>query len=68
MNPTPNMEMRKARFFKGLSQYDVAFKTGIPQSRLSLIERGYSNPKENERKKIAKVLGTQGIFSDNQGG
>ena len=50
------MTLREARFFKGLNQWDISVKTGIPQSKLSLIERGYIDPREDEKKKIAKVL------------
>ena len=51
------MTLREARFFKRLNQWDISVKTGIPQSKLSLIERGYINPREDEKKKIAKALG-----------
>ena len=50
------MTLREARFFKGLNQWDISFKTGIPQSKLSLIERGYVDPRKDEKKKIAKAL------------
>ena len=51
------MTLREARFFKGLNQWDISIKTGIPQSKLSLVERGYIDLREDEKKKIAKVLG-----------
>ena len=51
------MILKEARFFKGLNQWDISVKTGIPQSKLSLIERGYVDPKKDEKKKIAKALG-----------
>lgn len=50
------MNLKQARFFKSLNQWDISLRTGIPQSRLSLIERNYVNPKEDEKKKIAKAL------------
>ena len=50
------MRIREARFHGGLSQYDIAIKTGIHRSRLSLAERGYVNLNEVEKKKIAKIL------------
>lgn len=53
------MTLKEARFFKGLNQWDVSIKTGIPQSKLSLIERGYVIPREDEKKKIAKALNCQ---------
>ena len=63
------MTLREARFFKGLNQWDISVKTGIPQSKLSLIERGYVDPREDEKKKIAKVLGQKvaEIFPENGG-
>lgn len=51
------MTLKEARFFKGLNQWDISLKTGIPQSKLSLIERGYIDPREDEKRKIAKALG-----------
>ena len=51
------MTLREARFFKGLKQWDISVKTGISQSKLSLIERGYVDPKGDEKKRIAKALG-----------
>ena len=55
------MTLREVRFFKGLNQYDIALKTGIPQSKISLIERGYLKPKNDEKEKIAKALGCQAV-------
>lgn len=61
------MTLKEARFFKGLNQWDISVKTGIPQSKLSLIERGYIEPREDEKRKIAKVLGCKvaEIFPEN---
>ena len=63
------MTLREARFHKGLNQWDISVKTGIPQSKLSLIERGYVKPKEHEKKKIAKALSCKvvDIFPDGEG-
>ena len=62
------MSLRETRFFKGLNQWDISVKTGIPQSKLSLVERGYIDLREDEKKKIAKVLGCKvaDIFPDNE--
>jgi len=62
------MSLREARFFKGLNQWDISVKTGIPQSKLSLVERGYIDLREDEKKKIAKVLDCKvaNIFPDNE--
>ncbi len=62
------MTLREARFFKGLNQWDISVRTGIPQSKISLFERGYLSPKEEEKKKIAKALNCRvtDIFPDNK--
>lgn len=61
------MEMTKLKFIrlkKGLTQLDVYLRTGIPQWRVSLIERGLQ-PNKDEAKKIASVLegNAQELFS-----
>jgi len=48
--------MRLARFKKEVSQMHLWAKTGIPQWRISLIERGLM-PTEDEAERIAKALG-----------
>jgi transcriptional regulator with XRE-family HTH domain len=48
--------MRLERLKKGKTQIDLWQKTGIPQWRISLIERGII-PTPVEREKIAKALG-----------
>lgn len=50
------MTLRETRFLKGLNQYDLSLRTGISQSKISLMENGYVVPREDEKKKIAKVL------------
>lgn len=52
----PVSTMKLTRFQKGLTQVDLWQLTGIPQWRLSLIERGLL-PKGDEADKIAKALG-----------
>lgn len=58
-------ELRITRIKKEMTQVDLWLKTGIPQWRISLIERGIV-PKFEERRKIAKALGTteSEIFSN----
>jgi transcriptional regulator, XRE family len=51
------MDLKSLRVQKRLTQWDIRVKTGISQSKLSLIENGYINPSEDEIKKIAQVLG-----------
>jgi transcriptional regulator with XRE-family HTH domain len=50
--------MKLTRIKKEITQVDLWMKTGIPQWRLSLIERGIV-PKAEEAKKIADVLGKE---------
>ena len=50
------MNLREARFKKRLTQYDLVKMAGIPQSKISLIERGYVSPTRNEKHAIAKAL------------
>jgi len=48
-------KMRLERIKKELSQYDMWMRTGIPQWRISLIERGIV-PREDEIEKISQTL------------
>ena len=48
-------KMKIKRTEKGKSQVDLWMETGVPQWRLSLIERGLS-PKAHEAHKIASAL------------
>jgi transcriptional regulator with XRE-family HTH domain len=50
------MYLREARFKKGLTQFDLRIKTGIHQSRISLLERGYYEPRAEEIEKLARAL------------
>jgi len=50
------VSLREIRFQKRINQWDLALQTGMSQSKISLFERGYLNPKEDEKKEIAKVL------------
>jgi DNA-binding XRE family transcriptional regulator len=51
------MKLSEARSKKGLNQWDIKLKTGIAQSKLSLIENGYVMPSEDEKDRIASALG-----------
>lgn len=50
------MNLREARFKKNLTQWDIVLPSGIPQSKFSLIERGYVTPSDEEKRLIAKAL------------
>ena len=49
-------QMRLKRILAQLSIYDLAIKTGIDPSKISLIERDYKIPRPDEQEKIAKAL------------
>ena len=49
-------DMKLARIKREITQVDLWMKTGIPQWRISLIERGVV-PKTDEAKIISDVLG-----------
>ena len=48
--------MKLERIKQGLRQMDLWMQTGIPQWRISLIERGLP-PKPDEQRKLSKALG-----------
>jgi transcriptional regulator with XRE-family HTH domain len=52
-------KLYETRALQRVSQYVIALKTGIQQSRISLIENELVMPREDERKKIAKALGVK---------
>ncbi len=54
-----NEKLRNVRVLKRLTQYDIQMRAGIPQCKISLIERGYLQPKEEEKKRLAKALGVR---------
>ena len=50
------MELFIARVSKRLTQWELARKSGISPSQLSLFEHGYRLPSPEVMEKIAKVL------------
>jgi DNA-binding XRE family transcriptional regulator len=51
------MDLTIARAIKKKTQWDLRKATGIHQSKISLIERGYVSPSNEERIAIAEALG-----------
>ncbi len=51
------MQIRVIRAIKRMSQYDLQKKANIPQPKISLIERGYIKPTEDEKTAVAMALG-----------
>ncbi|MBU4427426.1 MAG: helix-turn-helix transcriptional regulator [Desulfobacterales bacterium] len=62
--------LRQKRLFQELTIYDLERRTGLNAAKISLIERGYRNPRNEEKLKLAKVLNceVEDIFPDNGGG
>ncbi len=54
-----NRNLKVARASRGFSQYELAFKTGICQTMLSLFERGYYQPTQEQAQRIARALEVQ---------
>ena len=60
------MDLKEARFKTGKSQFDLRLLTGIHQSRISCIERGYVEPREDEKQKIEDALGLKIDWNENR--
>jgi len=58
------MNLREARFRQGKNQYDLTIETGIKQCRISLLERGYVEPTDRERKALLSALKIEKIDFD----
>ena len=50
------MYLREARWKKNLTQIELAIRGGLSQTRISMIERGYIEPRISEIKLLANVL------------
>lgn len=51
------MELRIARAISKTPQWKLRIKTGINQTKISLIENGYVEPNDHEKTAIARALG-----------
>lgn len=51
--------LRSKRFFAELSIYDLGQKIGMDPARLSLIERGFKIPREEEKELLTRALGCE---------
>jgi len=50
------MTLKEIRFIRNLTQQSLSTKSGISQSSLSNIERGFVKPTAMQKKRIAKAL------------
>jgi len=51
-------QLKKIRALKEMSQFQLRIATGIHASKISLLESGYVEPREEEKKSLAKALKT----------
>ena len=51
------MKLREARFKKNISQWALSAKSGVHQSRISLIENDLVTPNKREKLFISEALG-----------
>ena len=49
-------KLREARLLRELTQMDLRLRTGINQNKISWIERGYVEPRPDEKKRLAEAL------------
>lgn len=59
MTAKPNIKLKAILFGYGLTQRDLAFSTGINESRISKIIRGYEIPTPEIKRVIAQCLKTK---------
>jgi transcriptional regulator with XRE-family HTH domain len=48
--------LREIRVVKRITQFQLRLSTGIHQSKISMIENGLIEPREDEKQKLAKAL------------
>lgn len=60
-------KLREFRIMPHISQYELALRSGVYQSRISLIENFLVKPTTHEKTKLAQALNQQEneIFPDN---
>lgn len=52
-------EIRLARKVTGLTQIELAEKSGVPQETISRLERGRSNPTLGTLERLARAIGVE---------
>ena len=51
--------LREIRAVRRITQFQLRLSTGVHQSKISMIENGLVTPREDEKKRLAKALGTR---------
>ena len=49
--------VREVRVVKRITQFQLRIATGIHQSKISMIENDLVEPREDEKKRLARALG-----------
>ena len=52
-------KLREIRVVKRITQFQLRVATGIHQSKISMIENGLIEPREDEKKRLSKALGVK---------
>lgn len=55
-------KLREIRVVKRITQFQLRLSTRIHQSKISMIENGLVEPREDEKKKLAEALGVEEIW------
>ena len=50
-------KLRETRVVRRVTQFQLRIATGIHQSKISMIENGLIEPREDEKRKLVKALG-----------
>ena len=50
-------KLRETRVLRRVTQFQLRIATGIHQSKISMIENGLIEPRDDEKKRLAKALG-----------
>ncbi len=62
-------KLREVRVVKRISQFQLRVLTGVHQSKISMIENGLVQPREDEKERLARALGMreEDIFQEKGG-
>mgnify|MGYP001087848179 CR=1 FL=1 len=52
-------QLREARVVRRITQFQLRIATGIHQSKISMIENGLIEPREDEKQRLANALGVK---------
>lgn len=53
----PGLKIRVLRVVRQMNQLELSRRSGVAQSRISVLENGYANPSLRERRFLSAALG-----------